>query len=300
MGGNFNSHFSVIHRARRRERLILFGVAGFAFCLLVLLVLSLNSDSATASKFDEASIEEAAPPELGSVTLYAPVSTIKVGQQLTAADFHEVYWPRNAVPADAITDLAAVAGRYSGAELQKGEPLKQAQLAGEALKTDTLDITPGMRAVTIEVNAKRGLEGWALPGTRVDVVLTYVTEGQLTSKIAVENAKVLSTGGDSTNVNERLGVRRSRVSASPTVTIEVTPKDALKIETAQQLGTLSLHMRAPDDNKASGIESYGRNDLENTKSDNTEKKKPTCKRGKMKIGGKDYIVDCDGGLTPIE
>jgi Flp pilus assembly protein CpaB len=283
--------------------LILFGVAGFAVCLLIILVVSLSSDSATASKFDEALIEDIAPPELGTVTLYTPVNTIHAGQKLTEADFQEVYWPRNSVPDGAIKDLSKIIGSFAANDLSKGEPVKSNHLSNSdgATQSDTLNITQGMRALTIEVNAKRGIEGWALPSTRVDIVLTYLSDGELTSKVVVENAKVLSTGGDSSTANERVGMKKSKVSASSTVTVEVVPRDALKIETAQQMGTLSLHMRAQDDNKSSGVNSFTKNDFESAKNeDGQPTKKAQCKRGKMKISGKEYIVDCDGNLEPAE
>jgi pilus assembly protein CpaB len=116
-------------------------------------------------------------------------------------------------------------------------------------------LAPGMRAITITVSAKTGVGGFVFPGDRVDVMLTQSINGSgqmgaqnfTATETVLRNVRVLATdqSTDSEQVNGKTVVRNSQ-----TVTVEVTPKVAEKIEVAQQVGTLSLSLRALADNAA--------------------------------------------------
>ena len=55
-------------------------------------------------------------------------------------------------------------------------------------------------------------------------------------------------------------------------------------------------MRAPDDNRSSGIDSIDKQDIKGGYA-NTNEGNTTCRKGKMRISGKEYLVDCDGQLV---
>jgi pilus assembly protein CpaB len=255
--GKFGTQYPGFGTRRKRERLIFISLVAVAFLLMSVFLLSIYSRSATASKQDNAN-SEIAPPVAGTITLYTPARDIPAGTKVSEIEFKEIFWPRNSVPDGAVRELSQLKDMYAKLDIPYGEPIKLENLTRDRSVIRSIDITPGMRAISIEVNAKRGVEGWALPGSRVDVILTYMEEGNLTSKVVVENARVLSSGGDSSTAEERFPTGRRKVTASPTVTLEVMPEDALKIETSQQLGSLSLHLRAADDNRSSGVTSVNR------------------------------------------
>ena len=297
---NFSNRFAVLNKARQRQRLVLIGVASCAVILLVLLIMYFGRNQATASKLEDTAQENqsVSKTQENTISVYVLSKNLQAGEQIKSEDLEQVLMSKDNLPSDVVKEKSEVAGTYAVIALTKGEAIKKSSVTIENSKTEVLNITPGMRAVTIEVNAKRGIEGWALPGTRVDVVLTYMSDGELTSKVVVENTRVLSNAGDSTNKSQdRLSARRP-VSGDTTVTLETTPKDALKIETAQQKGTLSLHMRSLEDSKTSGVEQYTENELDKQDKEKVsdKKKKDTCRRGKMKIDGKEYVVDCDGQI----
>ncbi|MCB0336449.1 MAG: Flp pilus assembly protein CpaB, partial [Bdellovibrionales bacterium] len=155
-------------------------------------------------------------------------------------------------------------------------------------------------AVTIEIDSQSSVEGWARPGTKVDVTLTYMSNQELTSKVIVQNARVLSYGGDATLVTDHFGsLNRKSVKPGSTITLEVSPGDALKIQTSKQLGSLSLLMRAPEDDKAAAVTEVDRNLIDGAKA-KIEPQVKTCKRGKMRLEGKEYIIDCDGSIAQLD
>ena len=266
--------------------------AGLVLLLVIfsLLTVLLNQNSATASK----TIDDKSNVATDSTTviLYTPTKKILAGADLASVELKEILWPKSEMPVDAVDDINLLNGMFAKKTLSYGQPIVKSDLT-DSPDLAIIKIRPGMRAVTIDISAKRGVEGWAMPGSHVDVVLTHVDEGELTSKVVVENSRILSTGGDASSAKERFASGRRRVKASPTVTLELSPVHALKIETAEQLGKLSLHLRAEEDHISGGISSVNQNDL----AVNPKAKGPDCNKGKMLVGGEEFWLDCDGKLV---
>jgi len=218
---------------------------------------------------------------------------------LSEVRFKEVFWPRSQVPNEAIRDISELQNLYAKVDLSPGVPIQRMHLSREGLLS-SLALTPRNRAVSIEVDETAGLEGHALPGTKVDVVLTFQEEGQLISKVIVQNARVLSYGGDTSTAADRSelagGEMRGR-RTSRTITLDVSPKDALQITTARQLGRLSLIMRSADDDTGSPILEIDQADLAQNKQ--VKRNPNSCKSGRMKMGDREYVVDCDGSISQV-
>jgi pilus assembly protein CpaB len=114
----------------------------------------------------------------------------------------------------------------------------------------------GMRAMTITVSEKSGVAGFVFPGDRVDIMLTQTVKGVSSmaggdaslnvTETVLRNLRVLATDQSAENqiVEGKTVVRQFR-----TVTLEVTPKIAEKIEVAQAVGALSLTLRSLADNQ---------------------------------------------------
>ncbi|RIL09937.1 MAG: hypothetical protein DCC75_05460 [Proteobacteria bacterium] len=90
-------------------------------------------------------------------------------------------------------------------------------------------------------------------------------------------------------------------SISKTITLEVATEDALKIQTARQMGRLSLIMRSSDDQKAIETTEVDQNKVGGMegKQSNKLSNQSQCTRGKMRMGGKEYIIECDGNIREI-
>lgn len=106
-------------------------------------------------------------------------------------------------------------------------------------------IPSGYRASTIQVGRTAGVEGWAAPGTQVDVVLTYEENGVNKSKVIVENAKILSYSGAASGVStsESGSITRSDLDA---VTLALPEEERPKLEAARKAGKISLILANPD------------------------------------------------------
>jgi|GEM_PF-1114928 len=293
-----------LKRPGDRDRVTFIAAVGLAVSLLVIVTLALSFGSVDAKEVGQPALPNVAqsgPAPVGSVTLLTPEKRVASGSDLSGVVFKEVFWPRNQVPDGAIQDRNELRGMYAKMELQPGLPMQRLMLTKEPALA-TLPLTPGNRAVAIPVDDTAGIEGHALPGTRVDVILTYHEEGNLTSKVLVQNARVLSYGGDMTPGYQRGAAERLGKRTSPTITLDVSPKDALALQTARQLGRLSLVMRSADDEKSPAVIEQNQNDINGSGTGNRGSKtgKGTgCSRGRIKMEGKEFVVDCDGSISQL-
>lgn len=108
-------------------------------------------------------------------------------------------------------------------------------------------LAPGMRAVTVPVNASTGLAGFVFPGDHVDLVLTQEVKGGgdgdalNVSETIVRNIRVLATDQRYTDKDED---GKTIIKEARNVTLEATPRIAEKIAVAQGIGKLSLSLRS--------------------------------------------------------
>lgn len=304
MQPKFVRYHPVVRRSDR-EKMMFVLAAVVALALLSAMVLVLNSRTeANAPITQRQSPVEPIRPAIGTVTLWAPDSSVAPGTKLSNVKFKEVYWPRNNVPEGAIRDLAEVRELYAKSVLAANMPLNRNSLSSSPSDAP-LPVSKGRRAISIEVDATSGLEGHALPGSRVDVLLTFVKDSNKTTKIIVQNAKVLSYGGSvesdpmlvAANAVRSVTARRT---PSSTITLEVLPSDALKIQNARSMGRLGLMMRSLDDTNAAEITEIGEMDVSG---DKQVKRVPTteanCTKGSVRIDGREFSVGCDGRVSEI-
>ena len=105
--------------------------------------------------------------------------------------------------------------------------------------------------MTIEVDSSSGVEGWAQPGTRVDVLLSYddKSNGKKVSVVS-KSAEVLAFDEYPSSIPTG---EKSHDKIRRLVTLRTTALDGKKIELARSIGTLSLVMLGEDEEGRSSI-----------------------------------------------
>lgn len=140
----------------------------------------------------------------------------------------------------------------------KGEPITKAKLykSGDPGFLPG-SLAPGMRAIAVKSNAEVSAGGFVLPGDRVDMVLTHkmvrrameqhvgeepesIIALEYTSETILEDLRVLA-------VDQKVDEFETGAMVSKTVLLEVTPKQAEIINTAKNMGKLSLSLRAAEE-----------------------------------------------------
>lgn len=204
------------------------------------------------------------------------VSTINIpaGAFVRANDFLVFKeWPEDNITDSMLVDGQVTLKEFDGSvarrAIQKGEPVVKNVLV-KATEGGFMSavLERGKRAVSIAVDSTSGNAGFIFPGDKVDLILTLSTGSRQSpvraSETFVKDVRVLA-------VDQRLDNPENKALLAKTVTLEVTPKQAEKINVAKDLGKISLSLRslAKDDLPADG-EDTGEIDL-HTLLENAEK-----------------------------
>ncbi len=185
--------------------------------------------------------------------------SIGVGERLNSSLIRWEDWPSGAVRPEYITNeltpsaLEDLTGAVARFEFFEGEPIREAKLVHSEHGFLSAVISPGMRAVSIGVNAESGAGGFIVPNDRVDVVLTSESAFGERSDTILLNVKVLvidrrlgqvgETGG-----GEDLNDPEGRSFENETIAVlELDPSQSEIIINASEIGELALVLRSVAD-----------------------------------------------------
>src|SRR5436305_8302534 len=139
-------------------------------------------------------------------------------------------------------------------QITAGQPVTRGSLVGPQDRGFlAAALGPGMRAITVPVNAASRVAGFVFPGDHVDMVLTQTVSGGgegpalKVSETIIRNLRVLATDQ---RVSEKNDDGKTEVKTFSNVTLEVTPRSAEQVAVAQSMSTLSLSLRSIADNTA--------------------------------------------------
>ena len=185
---------------------------------------------------------------------------LPVGTIIDADSFTFQPWPKELMQSAYYVDgqpdgdtkkLFGTVVRY---QITAGQPVTRGSLVGPQDRGFlAAALGPGMRAITVPVNANTGVAGFVFPGDRVDIVLTQEVAGGgdgpalKVSETVIRNVRVLATDQRTTSKGED---GQTLVRTFSNVTMEATPRIAEKIAVAQSLGQLSLVLRSIADNSS--------------------------------------------------
>jgi len=185
---------------------------------------------------------------VAGVPVVVAKSDLKFGDRLEAGKVTILHVPANAVPAGAFTTVEQVLAQDNGGapvaltQIAAKELLLPSKLSGPGARSSVaVEIADGFRAYTIKVSDVTGVGGHALPGDRVDVVLTrdLTPDGQTRnyiSEVVIQNIRVLG-------VDLNADMVKNAPATPSTATLEVSVQDAQKLAVAADLGKLSLALR---------------------------------------------------------
>jgi pilus assembly protein CpaB len=194
----------------------------------------------------------------GTLQVLVAAKPVSTGAAVTEANFKWQDWPENNVIPGAIVRQK----NQKVEEAAKGR-LRRDMAANEILLTSALtasgkgnilaaSMDPGMRAKAIKVSAESMVGGFISPNDRVDVIVTYrvrvsAANEEMESRVSnyasetvLENVRVLAIDQVSRKEDDKAKVGR-------TVTLEVSTKGAEKLSLANEMGDLSLSLRALGD-----------------------------------------------------
>lgn len=159
-------------------------------------------------------------------------------------------WPADGLDASFVRKSEDAMNAFTGAVVRKGivagEPItaKRVVKAGERGFLAAV-LSPGMRAVSVKVNAASGISGLVFPGDRVDLILSHKIKIQgaknrtvrSVSETVLTDVRVLAIGQTTDD-------QQGKPIVAKTATLEVWPKQAEVVAVVIELGKLSLSLRS--------------------------------------------------------
>jgi len=206
----------------------------------LLAVVLANKWLATRDKRTSVVVQEKVP--LARIVVAA--TDLGVGTPLNKETVTFAEWPKANLPKGVFYDVGALEKRVSVTRILAGQPVVDAALAVPGSGAGLVAKIPsGMRAIAISVDEVKGVGGFVLPDTSVDIhCLESSGRGNMITKTILKNIKVLAIAQEAVKEDGKPKVVH-------TVTLEVDPKQAelLAMQSAKK-GTFHLALRTPLDN----------------------------------------------------
>lgn len=195
-------------------------------------VLANGGGGGGASKTPVPAVTPSATPE-PTVQVVVATRAINAGDTITAAMVglkSMTISERDALGSDTFTSVDQVVGKIAGADIASGKAIVASQdfLSQAGSVTDGKDIagdiTPGMVAVSMEVDQTNGVGTLIVPGDHVDIILSvYVDQLSITAQDSNSNSISLPGGSQ---VTTKMVIRNRRILATllaPAAASEPTP-----------------------------------------------------------------------------
>ncbi len=175
--------------------------------------------------------------------------------------------PVEAVHPMALQKVGQAVGLVSESKITAGEQI----LSSELLEVGAADssslaysISPGMRAITLEVDQFSGLAYLIEPGNRVDLIAELpgpeeaseedgagTNKTVIYSRLLVEDSLVVAV--DSVLSGKGATSKKDKAADYTALTIQVTPEQAMEISLAKAAGSLNVVLRCPLDDEITGL-----------------------------------------------
>ncbi len=210
--------------------------------LMVAIILAIGTGWLTLNYISSVQHASVAGTQL-KPTLVA-VQQIPPRVRITAAMVKRALRPEAAIEPDALSQPQQAVGSLSLIAIPAGSTITASKIGSPIDVGLPVQITPGMRAVSIGVNPVEDVAGLIQPGDRVDVIAIPPRQGQAPppASAILRGVRVLAVGQS---------IEYSSATPSPagqnssTVTLEVTPKQADLLAMADLNTTLRLALRSP-------------------------------------------------------
>ena len=244
-------------------RLIILLVAAGAAIGAVFLVRSMQTPAAAVA----APVPEAAEPvKIPTKQVLVANNTIPIGKFVSLDDLKWQEWPADA-QTDSFIDhekepeaLEKMVGAVARIDLAAGEPVTPGKLVHPGSSGFmSVMLTPGMRAVSVEIEAETAAGGFIQPNDRVDVIVTREVERKnnnsngigIRSDMILSNIRVLAIdqiyGPPPAEAEGETQSGQGAAIIGSRATLELTERDSTLLNTARKAGDISLTLRSVAD-----------------------------------------------------
>lgn len=186
------------------------------------------------------------PPVQQPNQYVAAARSLDPGETIRREDLSMINWPKADPLTGSFVKVDDVVGRAVLYPLAAGQPILDRQLAAAGSGIGlTGRIPSGMRAIALKSDEVVGVAGFLMPGTHVDVLVTYTDESHpdpVTATV-LQDAEVLAAG------HQVQPDPSGKPATVDVVTLLLSPEDAEKAVLASEKGTIHFVLRNGGDHR---------------------------------------------------
>lgn len=183
-------------------------------------------------------------PEYDVIEVPVPEKPVHAGTFVREVKVRREKFPVHQLPRGVVRDINTVLDKVVLVPLPGGLPIIDENLGRveDVAHPMAGKIPPGMRAMTVKVDAASAVEGWSRGGSIVDVLL--VEKARTT--VVAEAVRVISADKPQSSIGVTFGAGDGGGTSS-TATLLVTQEQCLAINTAIPLGRIAFALRSSSD-----------------------------------------------------
>jgi pilus assembly protein CpaB len=224
------------------------------FALMALGLVGFGTVAWISSRPSSVAAEAATAMPSQKIVVLVAAHAIHAGTLLRPEDLVAKEMPRTEAGADATPDTSEARHDLSGAMVRRGFGVGELVRQADVMRPGdhgflAAVLLPGMRALTVGVDAITGTAGLIWPGDRVDLILTQVLPDTAASPGHRVAAETVLTDVRVIAIDQQLvqgAAPGSSEQPARTVTLEVNREQAERVSVATRLGRLSLAVRSAD------------------------------------------------------
>lgn len=199
-----------------------------------------------------ASAPKAARPK-PTISILVAKKAMPTGAFVKQANLRWQPWPEGALDSSYIVEGKRNLKSFAGAVVRRGilagEPITDARLVKPGDRGFLAAVlAPGLRAISVPVNATSAIAGLVFPGDRVDLLLSHrynvIDPDKPSRRVPHVATETVLTDVRVLAIDQSTNDQKKKPDVPKTVTLEVTPRQAEMVATAMDLGKLSLSLRS--------------------------------------------------------
>lgn len=215
---------------------------------LLLLLMAASFLHTSSSPVDAGLQSEVALAPVKSTDILVPIETLPVGSAFQPIMFRKDSRPEDQITPDIIRSFDDLKGKYAKAALIRNQPISKGALTDrQPVHVLTAMLPKGYRAVALEVGNPLvdNVDGWAQPGTDVDLVWITRVFGKESVTVLAGPVKILAANKATAG---SVGTNQAANNFA-TVTLLLSLRDAMRVSLASMNGKISLGLRGEDDKR---------------------------------------------------
>ena len=173
------------------------------------------------------------------------IKEININQPLNEENVRVEQWPSRQIPQGSLGQLTQIEAKYARIRLYPGEPILAAKVMNWDDASSSLKVPKGFRAVSVKVTMDSSVSSLIEPGDKVDVIVVMKRsqDSPAMSKTILKLVQVFAVNTEMAKSPDK----DKTLEEVRTISLLLDPEGAERLAMGQEMGTVRLTLRGPDD-----------------------------------------------------